>query len=296
MGKKTQSCGSQYPHTILSSAQPMDMPYRMMQRKRMRSPQNEALSKPEGRGPPLSKIRRGNPPCSRGSGRRSGDVRALSRAWRIKRSTRTLGSGRKARHVTTVARRIKRCTGTKRWEQGAWNRERGHRPSSARHRTIGGRARGSEGQRVRNRRNRVVRPGPKEGTGALWVPTKGQRAGREFRRKRSKRVRSGSSRRRKNRQRRQSTSIHSRHDGKSGTCSGALWLSSAGGASSEALAKQASEACAAQRAAWALSSGSTTSRATGVTSEEPAVEGTRGEPIGVAILSVARPNTGPNLV
>ena len=84
--------------------------------------------------------------------------------------------------------------------------------------------------------------------------------------------------------------------GRSGTCSGALWSSSAGGASSEALAERASEACEAQRAAWALLSGSTTSRATGVTSEEPTVEGTRGEPIGVAILTVARPNTGPTLV
>ena len=36
----------------------MGMPYRMMQRKRTRSPRNKALSKPEGCGPPLSKIRR----------------------------------------------------------------------------------------------------------------------------------------------------------------------------------------------------------------------------------------------
>ena len=84
MGKKTQSCGHQYPRMILSSARPMDTPHRMMQHKRMRSPQNEALLKPEGCGPPLSKIRRGgrravNPPCTRGrlSGRRSGDIRAL---------------------------------------------------------------------------------------------------------------------------------------------------------------------------------------------------------------------------
>ena len=54
---------------------------------------------------------------------------------------------------------------------------------------------------------------------------------------------------------------------------------------------RASEACEAQ-----LSSGSTSSRAAGVTSEEPTVEGTRGEPIGVAILSVARRDTSPNLV
>ena len=60
--------------------------------------------------------------------------------------------------------------------------------------------------------------------------------------------------------------------------------------------ERASEACEAQRAAWELSSGSTTSRATGVSSEEPTVEGTRGESIGVAIFSVARPHTSPNLV
>ena len=67
-------------------------------------------------------------------------------------------------------------------------------------------------------------------------------------------------------------------------------------ARSEALAERASEACEAPRGAWAPSSGSTSSRAAGVTSEEPTVEGTRGEPIGVAILPVARRDTSSNLV
>ena len=64
----------------------MGMPHQMMQHKRMRSPQNEVLSEPEGCGPPLSKIRRGgrravDPPCTRGrlSRRRSGDICALGR-------------------------------------------------------------------------------------------------------------------------------------------------------------------------------------------------------------------------
>ena len=59
----------------------------------------------------------------------------------------------------------------------------------------------------------------------------------------------------------------------------------------KAVHGKSATACEAQRAAWALSSGSTASRATGITSEEPTAEGTRGEPIGVAILSVARPYT-----
>ena len=85
--------------------------------------------------------------------------------------------------------------------------------------------RGSERRRVRNRKTTVVWPGTKRGPGALWVPTKGQRAGRKVGRKRGKRVRSRSSRRRKSRQRRQSTSIGSRHAGVSRArrCESGAW-------------------------------------------------------------------------
>ena len=203
-----------------------------------------------------------------------------------------------------MARRIS-CTGSMRRDQG--NREKGHLPTSARHWTIGGQVRGPEGRRVRNRRTAVVWPGPEEGPGALWVRRdRGQEERSVGKEAKGCAAEAADAEKAGNAGKARASaagklalivpSVAEAVHGKSGTCSGALWSSSAGEASSVALAERASEACEAQRAVWALSSGSTTSRATGVTSEEPTVEGTRGEPIGVAILSVARPNTSPNLV
>ena len=104
------------------------------------------------------------------------------------RCTGTLGNGQKARNITTMARCIKRCTGS-RWRcQRARCGVEGQRPIPARRRTI------------RGTRRKVGRKG-------------------------NRRVRSRSSRRRKSRQRRQSTSIGSRHAGvhRARRCESGAW-------------------------------------------------------------------------
>ena len=193
-------------------------------------------------------------------------------------------------------------------DQRARVRIREGRPTPAQRRTIRGRMRGlkdvgqkseDHGRLARNQRGSGRPLGPRE-------ETEGRKKGRSERRQRE---RSRSSRRRKSRQRRQSTSIGSRHAGvnRARRCESGAWqkrhmqrstlvVLSRRSKQHSVSRERESEACEAKRAAWALSSGSTASRATGVTSEELTVEGTRGEPIGVAILSVARPYTGPNLV
>ena len=135
-------------------------------------------------------------------------------------------------------------------------------------------------------------PDTNRSPGALWIPAKGQRTRRKVGRKRSRRVRSRSSRHRKSRQRR--PSIGSRHAGvhRARRCKSGAWQKRHMQRSTLIILSRRSK----QRSVSKASERSrTASRATGVTSQEPTVEGTRGEPIGVAILSVARPYTSPNL-
>ena len=142
----------------------------------------------------------------------------------------------------------------------------------------------------------VAKPGLEESPSALWVPPKGLRAGLidiSRRRHESHSVSRSSNASRKARQCRQSTigsksimlrrvriashrggARHARHLRRQGSL---IDLGRHG------MRRRGSS----KAGAGARSSGSAASRATGVTSEEPTVEGTRGDPIGV-IVSLRR--------